>query len=298
MKEQTFTDAHGVDVFYRSWTPSQPRALVLVVHGASEHSGRYARVADFLQDRGYAVYALDQRGHGRTAESTGPGRVGPGGMDGAIDDIHELRARASAEHPDLPIAVFGHSMGSVIAQAYMERYGQGIVAYVLSGTMGVMEGVAELADGIRQAVDAGMTDEPLDMLGGFNAAFEPARTPYDWLSRDPDEVDKYVSDPMCGDDLPLTYGFVAEMLETLGTAMEPEGIAQVPKEVPVLLISGEEDPVSNGAVQVRELEKRLRDSGLDVTAKYYPAARHELLNETNRDEVHSDLAEWLDANVR
>jgi alpha-beta hydrolase superfamily lysophospholipase len=163
--------------------------------------------------------------------------------------------------------------------------------------MGPMEGVAELATGIREAVDAGMADEPLDTLAGFNAAFEPARTPYDWLSRDPEEVDKYVTDPLCGSDLPLTYGFVAEMLETLATAMEPAAIARIPKDLPVLLMTGDEDPVSNGASQVHELEKRLRDAGLDVTAHYYPGARHEILNEINRDEVHADLLEWLDARI-
>jgi alpha-beta hydrolase superfamily lysophospholipase len=290
----TFTDADGVDVFYRSWAPDDPRAIVLIAHGASEHSARYARIGEFLADRGYAVYALDQRGHGRTADSTGPGRIGPRGTQGMIDDISELRAIATREFPDRSVVALGHSLGSLFVQAYVERHGADVAAYVLSGTMGVMPEVGELAAGIRQAVDAGMADEPLDMLGGFNGGFEPARTPFDWLSRDPDEVDKYVADPLCGDDLPLTYGFVADMLETLAEIMEPAAIDRIPKHLPVYLMTGEADPVSNNAAQVRELEKRLRDAGLDVTAKYYPDARHELLNETNRDEVQADLAAWLD----
>ena len=160
--------------------------------------------------------------------------------------------------------------------------------------MGPAETASELAEGLRQAIDAGMVDEPLDMLGGFNAGFEPARTAYDWLSRDADEVDTYIADPLCGDDLPLTYGFVAAMLETVAEVMEPAGIARVPDHLPVLLLTGEADPVSNGAAQVRELEKRLRDAGLDVTARYYAGARHEVLNETNRDEVQGDLLAWLE----
>jgi alpha-beta hydrolase superfamily lysophospholipase len=293
--ELTYTDADGIEVFYRRWAPTGgARGAVVVVHGASEHSGRYARLAEVLTGDGYVVFALDLRGHGRTADSTGPGRIGPRGMDGVFDDVRELIGRTRSELGDGPIVLFGHSLGSVVVQAFVERHGDDVDAYVLSGAMGVMEGAAELAEGIRAAVDAGMADEPLDMLSGFNAAFEPARTTFDWLSRDPDEVDKYIADPLCGNDLPLTYGFVAAMVETIADVMEPDEIARVPTRLPVLLLTGEEDPVSNASVQVRELEKRLRDAGLDVTAKYYPDARHEVLNETNRDEVHADLLAWLE----
>jgi alpha-beta hydrolase superfamily lysophospholipase len=295
LDELSFVDADGVEVFYRRWIPGgEARAVVVVVHGASEHSGRYARVADVLTGEGYAVYALDLRGHGRTSCSTGPGRIGPRGMHGVLDDVSELVGRARADCADRPVVLFGHSMGSLVVQAFVEQHDEELAAYVLSGTMGPMDGVAELADGIRQAVDAGMADDPLDMLGGFKAAFEPARTTYDWLSRDPDEVDKYIADPLCGDDLPLTYGFVAEMLETIASVMEPTGIARVPTHLPVLLLTGDADPVSNGGLQVRELEKHLRGAGLDVTAKYYAGARHEVLNETNRAEVHAGLVAWLD----
>jgi alpha-beta hydrolase superfamily lysophospholipase len=294
VNELTFVDPDGVEVFYRGWLPDgQPRAAVLVVHGASEHSGRYDRVARVLTGEGYAVFALDLRGHGRTADSTGPGLIGPRGMEGVIDDLAELVARARAEVGERPIIPFGHSMGSLVVQAFVEQRGGVLAGYVLSGTMGQMEGAADMAAGIRQAVDAGMAEEPLDMLGGFNATFDPARTTFDWLSRDPEEVDAYIADPLCGEDLPLTYGFVAAMLDTIATVMEPPGIDRVPKHLPVLLLTGEDDPVSSSGAQVRALEKTMRDAGLDVTAKYYPGARHEVLNETNRDEVHADLVEWL-----
>jgi alpha-beta hydrolase superfamily lysophospholipase len=295
MDELTFVDTDGVEVLYRRWTPrGQARAAVVVVHGASEHSGRYDRVAGVLTDAGYAVYALDLRGHGGTAASTGPGAIGPRGMDGVLDDLGDVVERARNEVDDRPVVLFGHSLGSLVAQAFVEQRGSDLAGCVLSGSMGRMEGAADMAAGIREAVDAGMAEEPLDMLGAFNAAFEPARTRFDWLSRDPAEVDAYVADPLCGDDLPLTYGFVGAMLATIATVMEPEGIDRAPKHVPVLLLTGEDDPVSNAAAQVRALESLMREAGLDVTARYYPGARHEVLNETNRDEVHADLLAWLE----
>ena len=294
MDEFTLESIDRVEVICRRWLPlGEPRAAVVVVHGASEHSGRYARLAEVLQGHGFAVYALDLRGHGRTANSTGRGRIGPSGMPGVIADVEALVRRARGELGECPVVLLGHSMGSVIAQAFVEEHGEEVDAYVLSGTMGAVPEAAELASAVRQAVDAGLADEPLDALAGFNDAFEPARTPYDWLSRDADEVDQYIADPLCGDDLPLTYGFVAAMLDTVATAMEAEQIARVPTRLPVLLLTGEADPVSNGSTHVRELEQRLRAAGLDVVAQYYPDARHEVFNETNRDAVHRDLVDWL-----
>jgi alpha-beta hydrolase superfamily lysophospholipase len=292
--EFAFTTADGAEVFCSRWVPDTPvRAVVLVVHGASEHAGRYARFANVLCREGFAVYAPDLRGHGRTAASTGFGRMGSTGMDGLLGDLDDVARRARADFPSRPIVVFGHSMGSLVAQAYVERYGEGLAAYVLSGSGGVPEDDAEMSALIDDALEAGMRDEPLDLLGEFNADFEPARTRYDWLSRDAEEVDKYVADPWCGDDAPLTYGFAAALVETAATVMEPDGIGRVPPRLPVLLITGEVDPVSNGAAQVRELEQRLRAAGLDVTAKYYVNGRHELLNDVNRDEVHADVVAWL-----
>jgi alpha-beta hydrolase superfamily lysophospholipase len=185
-------------------------------------------------------------------------------------------------------------MGSVVVQAFMVRDPDGVSAYVLSGTMGPAEGTEEFVAGMRAAIDAGMADEPLDALAGYNDAAEPTRTNYDWLSRDADEVDKYIADPLCGDDNPLTYGYVAALLEAIADVMEPDAIVRIPRRIPVLLLTGDADPVSDNGAQVRELERRMRDAGLDVTARYYVGARHEVLNETNRDEVHADLVDWLD----
>lgn len=296
MSEHTFTDPDGVEVFYRRWPQDDAKAIVLIAHGASEHSGRYDRFARALNTAGYAAYAIDHRGHGETGKATGAGRFGPGTGVAMLDDLRQLSDLAASEVPDVPVILFGHSMGSMIGQAYVERHGDSLAAYVLSGCPGAMEGAAELQAGLQAAVDGGMADEPVDLLGAFNESFEPARTKFDWLSRDPDEVDKYLNDPYCGDSNPLTYGFVNQLFGLSAPAMEPEGIAKVPV-MPVLLITGEMDPAAGMGANARELEKRLRNRGLDVTARYYPDARHELLNETNRDEVTADVVEWLDGVV-
>jgi alpha-beta hydrolase superfamily lysophospholipase len=127
----------------------------------------------------------------------------------------------------------------------------------------------------------------------MNEAFEPARTAYDWLSRDPVEVDAYIADPMCGDDAPPTYGFIAALMTLAVDTMSSEAIARIPTRLPILLVTGERDVASADAANVRELEARMRAAGLDVDARYYPDARHELLNETNRDEVTADILTFL-----
>ena len=295
MDQGAFEDADGVEVAYRRVVPTQPRGIVLVLHGASEHGGRYDRFARELAEHGWAAYAPDHRGHGRTAASSGRGRMGPGGADGLLRDVDQLRGLAVEEVGDLPVVVFGHSMGSLVAIGYIERSGTGLAGCILSGNGGIAEGLADLATMVRQVAEGGMADEPMDALSPFNEPFEPARTPYDWLSRDAAEVDAYIADPDCGDELPLTYGFLAEIMELGATSTTPEGLGTIPADLPLLLVTGDQDPVSNDAANVRVLEQALRDRGLDVTAHYYEGARHEVLNETNRAEVQTDIVRWLDA---
>ncbi|MBV9950711.1 MAG: alpha/beta hydrolase [Acidimicrobiia bacterium] len=300
MDELTFTDPDGVEVFYRRWLPDgAPQRTVLVAHGMSEHSGRYDRFAQLLRSDGAAVFAPDHQGHGRTASATGPGRTGPSGFDGIIEDVDQLASLATESvDTDVPLVLFGHSMGAAIALRYAVVHGDRLDALILCGTPGGGPEVAELAEGLRQAVDAGMADEPVAALDVFNEAFEPARTKFDWLSRDEAEVDAYIADPLCGDGMPMTYGFLAGFMGAMAGSTEPEGLARIPASLPTLLITGEQDPASNMAAGVRDLEAGLRAGHDDVTAIYYPGARHELLNETNRDEVQGDVTRWIDEHVK
>ena len=293
---ETFTDRDGIEISYRQWLPAgTPKALVLLAHGASEHSGRYDRFATYLTGRGYAVVAPDHRGHGATAKATGVGVGGERGWVGMIDDLHELRELALAQLGDLPVVLFGHSMGSFLAQRYIQLYGDGLAGVVLSGSSGGLADLDASIEGLQAFADAGAAGEPAPIFGPLNAPFEPARTPFDWLSRDEAEVDKYVDDPMCGDSAPLTIGFVLDMMRNGATTWDPANEKLVRRDLPVLLVTGEDDPVSEGGKTVRELEARLRANGVsDVTGLYYAGARHELLNETNRDAVSDDIAAWLD----
>jgi alpha-beta hydrolase superfamily lysophospholipase len=294
--DSSFTDVHDVEVAFRSWKPATARGVVLVLHGASEHSGRYQRFANALVEAGWAVYAPDHRGHGNTARVTGRGSPGPGGVEAILDDVHELRLNAARDldGDHLPVVVFGHSMGSVLALAYTQRFGADLAGVALCGTAGVADGIDDLAAAVAAAVDGGMGQEKVDALSPFNEGFQPARTSFDWLSRDEAEVDAYIADPDCGDAIGMTYEFLAGILAITAGATSAEAIASTPQSVPILLITGERDPASNDATNVRRLDVALRETDHQVTSHYYADARHELLNETNRAEVTTDVLAWLD----
>ena len=288
-----------VRVVYRRWVPEgETRAALQVVHGASEHSGRYGRLAAALTGHGIAVYAMDLRGHGRTAESSGVGRYGGSGVDTVLHDVAGLDRVIADEHPGVPRFLLGHSLGSIVALAAAEKQGAELAGLVLSGPLGVNPELGDAVTALEAAVAAGAGDEPADILGPMNQAFEPARTAYDWLSRDPAEVDAYIGDPLSGDDVPLTVAYAAEMFGLSVRAATADGVAQLPDGLPVLLLSGQRDPVGGEeASQVNALAELLRRRGMDVEQHVYPDARHDVFNETNRDEVTADLLGWLQARL-
>jgi alpha-beta hydrolase superfamily lysophospholipase len=289
MDERTFVDAHGVEIFSRWWTIDDPRALVLIAHGASEHSGRYDRFARALNDAGYAAVALDHRGHGHTRSATGVGVMGVGGGNAVIDDLHELRTAARSMIGDAPLFLFGHSMGSLIALAYLSRHADGLAGGVLCGIPVNVDDVESLATLLQSADAGGMRDESAGDFGNFNAPFEPARTPSDWLSRDAVEVDLFIADPMCGDDNPLTYGYLLDLFEVVAPARAALGAISCP----VLVIAGDQDPAAGMGTHATTLAQALAAAGVHVDLTLYEGARHELLNETNRDDVTADIIDWV-----
>ncbi len=295
MDEQTMVDSNGVEIFSRSWPIGSPTGLVVIAHGASEHSGRYDRFATALNEAGFAAVAIDHRGHGRTGSATGPGLMGPGGGQAVIDDLHQLRADAVAKVGDAtPVFFFGHSLGSLIGLAYLSQHSEGLAGGVLCGMAADVNEAAGTGALLQGFADAGMRDLSAgDLLAANNVAFEPARTPFDWLSRDTTEVDRYIADPFCGDGNPLTFGYLIDLFDVVGPAAENLGAISCP----VFVIAGDQDPAAAMGAHATALATALAANGIEAECKLYEGARHELLNETNRDQVTADIVTWLQSHL-
>ncbi|MEI7593163.1 MAG: alpha/beta hydrolase [Actinomycetes bacterium] len=284
----TFPASDGHEVASYRWRPSPTETVigsVQLAHGMGEHAGRYERLAAALCAAGWVVYANDHRGHGRSATGAhvgdgGLGDMGPGSWAGVIDDIAVLNDRIADEVPGLPRVLLGHSMGSFAAQQFILDHSADIDGLVLSGTTAV-----DLAAATFEP------DAPAD-LTALNGGFEPARTPYDWLSRDEAEVDAYVADPLCGFgiDAAATRGLI-EAAPRLG---DPAVLAGIRDDLPIYLVAGSADPLNFDLALVELVAQRYRDAGItDITTDFHQDARHEVFNETNRDEVTAHLIAWL-----
>ncbi|MHA1730536.1 MAG: lysophospholipase [Promethearchaeota archaeon] len=307
MQEKTFTfeDHDGIEIFVYNWRPdpgTEPKAVVQIAHGMAEHAGRYARPAEALTRAGYVVYANDHRGHGKTAGSLDKvGQLGPDGWNGMVKDAKMLTDIIKEENPGLPVFLLGHSMGSFITQNYIQNWGSELKGAILSGTNGKQPVIGVATWIAKKQVKKHGPDTPNEMLnklsfGKFNKAFEPARTEFDWLSRDDEEVKKYIDDPFCGWVAPSQ--FFVELLKGLKTIWNKENEARIPKDLPIYLFSGSKDPVSNQTKGVLKLIDRYKKLGIkDIKWKFYPNGRHEMFNETNRDKVVQDLIAWLGAHL-
>ena len=274
----TVTDGDGIEITVDRWSPPEGTPVVAVLHllhGWAEHAGRYARFASAAAPEGIAVYANDHRGHGRTglAAAGGLGDLGPGGMDGVLSSVRAVSDRAFADHPGVPRFLLGHSWGSFLAQRYIRRWADELAGAVLMGTTLRREGA------VRR--------------GGPNERFEPAATPYDWLSRDAAEVQRYIEDPWCGFER-MTSQVASTPARSNAESRSPDD-TDVPSSLPLLILNGTDDPIG-GDEGGRALAEHYRRAGVrDVTLELYAGARHELLNETNREEVTADLLAWLAA---
>jgi len=275
------SSADGTNVATYSWTDidSQPVGAVQIAHGLAEHGARYDRFASALNQAGFLAFATDHRGHGRTGADR-LGDFGPVGFEGLIADVVEYGASIAASNPSVPLFLLGHSMGSFASQSIIIDSADQYAGVVLSGSTALDVLAAGLAE----------SEGPVG-LEAFNAGFEH-RTGYEWLSRDESEVDAYVADPWCGFDLPDEV--VPSLFAPAARLADPTVLAGIRKDLPLLITSGTDDPLAGGGQLIELLAQRYRDAGLDdVAVTLYNGARHEILNETNRDEVTSDIINWL-----
>lgn len=286
------------------WMPSEekPQAVLQLAHGMVEYKERYDRFAKFLTEQGFIVCANDHLGHGDSVKTTDDwGYMTPyNPSDVIIKDMHSLRSMMQKQYPDLPYYMLGHSMGSYMLRKYLAVHGQGLAGAVIMGTGHAPAIVGKLALFLtnREAKKHGWRYRS-EFIQGLT--YDKNYKKYDltgkntknsWLTRDEEIVKKYYSDPKC------TYTFTLTghkgLFEAVLFDCKKENIERIPSDLPILLISGEDDPVGGLGKGVRKVEALLRDTGhTDVVCKLYPGARHEVLNEINYEEVYGDILAWL-----
>ena len=306
-QEMTLKASDGHDIFVRHWLPEEKtaiRGVVHINHGMAEHCTRYRPIAERMTREGIVVFAHDHRGHGRSvANDEILGHYADhNGWNKVIGDVKAVNSHIHATYPDLPLTILGHSMGSFIARAYCQRHGNTVTGIILSGSSwhtiaDVAQARAAIAVETVRLGDRGRSPL-LDALTfvTYNKQFEPTRTGADWLSRDPREVDKYVNDPLCG--YLCTNKMWSDMIDGIDEIRSLRNIRKLPKSSPVLIFSGEKDPLSYRPGKehlIRTLTRTFESCGLNnLTMKLFPNGRHEALNETNRQEVVQYVIDWLE----
>lgn len=300
-KEYSFPSKSGVaDIFARCWVPSDgAKAVFQIAHGMAEHGERYEDFANYLCTKGFAVLINDHVGHGKSVKSDDDlGYFGEnGGWDSFVEDQRTLTEMIKAEYPDLPVIFFGHSMGSFVAREYIRRYGKDerIKATIFCGSSGKNPASAiaiHLAGAIVKAKGSKHRSKFINgvAFGPYNKKTEN-RTPFDWLSTDTAQVDKYIADKYCG--FLFTAAGYKDLFTVLTKVSGKDWYKEVYNEIPILVVAGEDDPVGAYGKGIKQIYNDLKLSGKkDVTIKLYPGMRHEILNEVENKRVYEDIAAW------
>lgn len=293
-----FKGADGKDVFTWCWCPPDSiRGVLQIFHGMAEHAERYEDLALYLNNRGFAVYACDQRGHGRTGEMNGSLNHFEGdGFNGIVEDQKLLAGIIRQKYHDVPLFVLGHSFGSFVAQEYIKHHGAGLSGVILSGSCfmkgpdikaGYIVAVLSLAAGRKKP------NKFLNSLsfGSYNKTIDKPASKFSWLSCDENQVARYEADKFCGNVMSTNfYYYFFKGLNRLYNADS----ARIPKNLPIYILSGDADPVGKYGKGTEKLYDWYNELGIsDLQMKLYEGARHEIINEINRDEVFDDIAEWL-----
>lgn len=288
----------------REWLPEgSPRGVVQIIHGISEHMGRYDHVARFLNENGFLVCGEDHLGHGRTVSD---GRYGyfaaRGGWDFVVRDIRRLREIEGEKYPGIPYFLMGHSMGSFLARTYLIRWPGTVDGAVLSGTGQEAAPLVAFGRGASNLLCALCGPEHVSgliyrlSLGSYSRPFRRDGGTGSWLSQDPEMVESNRRDPLCS--FRPTVSMFRDMMEGLEFIGSGSNLAKMDPETPIYFFSGDRDPVGSMGKGVRKVEEMFRRAGCrDVTVRLYPGGRHEMLNEINRSEVLEDLLAWLEKHM-
>lgn len=284
------------------WQIVKPKAVLQIVHGMVEHIERYDEFARFANNAGYLVVGHDHVGHGETVKDPEDYGAFPKNWQDLITDVHTLQREVSKKYPDIPYIILGHSMGSFITRLYLAKYGRDVDAAIIMGTGQQPRVQTWIAIGLTRILRAihgeKYRSKFLEQMstGMFNRSFSPNRTKADWLSRDEAEVDKYLAHEH--HQFTPTLNMYRALFTFSNLAASRKWIKKIPRSLPLLLISGAKDPVGGFGKGVTHFYKILRHEAFtDVTLKLYPAARHEILNELNKNEVMRDLVAWMDDNI-
>ena len=307
MKRENFNfiDPFGQTIECLKWIgDNKPKAVVQIVHGMAEHAARYDDFATFLVKNNFIVFANDHRGHGLTAGKYGNTGyfADKNGWSIVTDNVFQLSEIIKKEYPCIPLFIFGHSMGSLIVRSFISVHPNAIDGIILSGTSynpkflllfgKTVANIQRFFKGKKHR------SKLLDTLsfGSFNKKFNPARTKFDWLSRDNKQVDLYINDQFCG--FVCTTSLFSDMFNGILKIQKNYVIAKTPAELPVYIISGEKDAVGNYTKGVKKVyELFIRNGAKDVEMKLYKECRHEILNEINKEEVYSDIVKWLNSKI-
>ena len=297
-----FESSTGVNrIHARKCIPdTEPRAVVQIAHGIAEHINRYDDFMSFLAEHGFVAVGNDHLGHGQTftSEAERGFFAEENGWDRVVEDMDRLREQMRKEYPDLPYIFFGHSMGSFLTRTYLIRYPERYDAAIISGTghqgKALVLGGLAVANFLVKSKGARANGQVLNDMafGSYCKKIENPRTPFDWLSRDPKSVDKYIADPNCG--FVAKLGLYRDMLTGVKFITSQANIDSMSKDQPIYFMSGDADPVGDYGKGVEAAYNAFCKAGLkDVTIRLYPDGRHEMLNEVNKAKVYQDILNWL-----
>ena len=287
-------------IFLRFWDDvDHPIGVVQIIHGMAEHSKRYENFAHFLNRQGFIVYADDHRGHGNSLEDDEAfGYIGEDGFNNIVEDEKIISDFIKKKHKELPLYIFSHSFGSFIGQEYIIRYSNTIDGIILSGSAkqdGLDVRAGRVLASIQNKVFNDQSEAKLiDKLsfGSFNKTVDYQQTKFDWLSRDQQEVEKYIADDFCGFVSPINFYYY--LFKGFKTLYQPDRLAGISKDLPILVISGDKDPVGKYGKSVKNLYQQYQDLDIkNISLKLFPNGRHELVNETNKEKIFHYIFHWL-----